>query len=295
MQEDLVSPDVLGEILKNFGLLNDEQLRLAKERSTLEDVTLRDAILWFNFLSDEELGKVVADHFQIPFVSLFQKEIDDTVLRTIPEVVARSQRIIAFGQDVNGLHVALADPRNTEIIEFIRRKTGMPVVRYYATDRDVTEALHCYAKGVSNYLKSFSKPTLINKTMRKATTIICRLALRVRSQFFHSLRHFSSQEKLLSTTQRFGITTKVCNSFRLAISVVACKMLLTASANGFPVYPPSAKIFFILLRCGWLFLMASMAPSRSVTLAVVTARAWGSPLVSTRICRLMPDTFFPAS
>ena len=149
MQEDLVSPDVLGEILKNFGLLNDEQLRLAKERSTLEDVTLRDAILWFNFLSDEELGKVVADHFQIPFVSLFQKEIDDTVLRTIPEVVARSQRIIAFGQDVNGLHVALADPRNTEIIEFIRRKTGMPVVRYYATDRDVTEALHCYAKGVT--------------------------------------------------------------------------------------------------------------------------------------------------
>lgn len=79
MQEDLVSPDVLGEILKNFGLLNDEQLRLAKERSTLEDVTLRDAILWFNFLSDEELGKVVADHFQIRFVSLFQKEIDDTV------------------------------------------------------------------------------------------------------------------------------------------------------------------------------------------------------------------------
>ncbi len=149
MQEDLVSPDVLGEILKNFGLLSEEQLRLAKERSTLEDVTLRDAILWFNFLSDEELGKVVADHFQIPFVSLFQKEIDDTVLRTIPEVVARSQRIIAFGQDTNGLHVALADPRNIEIIEFIRRKTGMPVVRYYATDRDVTEALHCYTKGVT--------------------------------------------------------------------------------------------------------------------------------------------------
>jgi hypothetical protein len=45
MQEDLVSPDVLGEILKNFGLLSEEQLRLAKERSTLEDVTLRDAIL----------------------------------------------------------------------------------------------------------------------------------------------------------------------------------------------------------------------------------------------------------
>ena len=33
----------------------------------------------------------------------------------------------------------------------------------------------------------------------------------------------------------------------------------------------------------------------SVTLAAVTANACGSPCVSTAICRLIPDIFFPAS
>ena len=37
------------------------------------------------------------------------------------------------------------------------------------------------------------------------------------------------------------------------------------------------------------------APLRSVTSAVVTATAWGKPCVSTAICRLMPETFLPAS
>lgn len=41
-----------------------------------------------------------------------------------------------------------------------------------------------------------------------------------RSQFFQSLRHFSSQEKLLSTTQRLGMTAKAWSPFRFAISTV---------------------------------------------------------------------------
>ncbi len=36
-------------------------------------------------------------------------------------------------------------------------------------------------------------------------------------------------------------------------------------------------------------------PCDSVTSAVVTATACGSPCVSTAMCRLIPDTFLPAS
>lgn len=160
MKEDIISSDVLGETLLDFGLLNDEQLRLAQERSRLEDTTLQDAVLWFNFLSDEELGKVVADHFCVPYVNLFQKEISDETLKMIPEVVARSQRVIAFDQNADGLHVALADPRNIETLEFLKRKTGLSVIRYYATDRDVIEALHRYKKGVTQAFDDILKESI---------------------------------------------------------------------------------------------------------------------------------------
>jgi len=40
----------------------------------------------------------------------------------------------------------------------------------------------------------------------------CKLVLSFRSQFFHSRLFFSSQAKLRSTTQRLGMTLKVCSA-----------------------------------------------------------------------------------
>jgi hypothetical protein len=55
---------------------------------------------------------------------------------------------------------------------------------------------------------------LLSRRTRKARWTNCKLVLSFRSQFFHSLRHFSSHPKDLSTTQRLGKTTKVCSSLR---------------------------------------------------------------------------------
>ena len=58
-----------------------------------------------------------------------------------------------------------------------------------------------------------------------------RLVLIFRSQFFHNLRHFSSQAKERSTTHLFGITLKVCNSLRFATSTVHPSNFFTTPAN----------------------------------------------------------------
>ena len=49
---------------------------------------------------------------------------------------------------------------------------------------------------------------LLSTSARKARWTNCRLVLRSRSQFFHSLRHFSSQANDRSTIHRFGSTSK---------------------------------------------------------------------------------------
>ena len=54
---------------------------------------------------------------------------------------------------------------------------------------------------------------LLRISAAKARTTICRLVLSSLSQFFQRRRHFSSQPKDRSTTQRFGSTAKVCSSF----------------------------------------------------------------------------------
>ena len=77
--------------------------------------------------------------------------------------------------------------------------------------------------------------SLRSRTPKKAKTTICRLVLNLRSQFFQSRLFFSNQEKLRSTTHRFGNTAKRCNSFRLAISTSAPINSCTDEANALPV------------------------------------------------------------
>ena len=71
---------------------------------------------------------------------------------------------------------------------------------------------HCELERVHN---------LRSRTPKKAKATIYRLVLNLRSPFFQSRLFFSNQEKLRSTTHRFGNTAKRCNSFRLAISTSA--------------------------------------------------------------------------
>jgi AAHS family benzoate transporter-like MFS transporter len=62
---------------------------------------------------------------------------------------------------------------------------------------------------------------LFNRRARNARTMNCSLVCSFRSQFFQRRRHFSSHAKDLSTTQRCGITSNLCNSLRLATCTAA--------------------------------------------------------------------------
>ena len=71
------------------------------------------------------------------------------------------------------------------------------------------------------FCPSESVQSLLSNKARKARRMNYKLVFSSRSQFFHSRLFFSSQAKLRSTTQRLGITLKVCSLLRLwcAVSV----------------------------------------------------------------------------
>ena len=98
------------------------------------------------------------------------------------------------------------------------------------TDRDGAIAMVTNAKEHLEPVQS-----LLSNSVKKASTTICKLVLIFLSQFFHNRLYFSSQPKERSTTQRFGITTNLCKSLRLATSTVAPIIFFIAVENGSPV------------------------------------------------------------
>lgn len=139
--------DKLRTLLLDTGVIAEKDLALAEERVKSEGGSLTQALLWYNFISDEQLGRLVADHLHFPFVALIQETIPGGTLALISEVVARRHRVIAFRETKQGLDVAMLDPANLELANFLERKIGLPIRRFYATEHAIEETLSLYHTG----------------------------------------------------------------------------------------------------------------------------------------------------
>ncbi|OGH06749.1 MAG: hypothetical protein A2171_01820, partial [Candidatus Levybacteria bacterium RBG_13_35_9] len=96
--------------------------------------------------SDENLGILIADFLKYPFISLAKSTIPENVFKIVPERIARKHKLIAFAKDAEGIKLATLDPSNTELLEMISKKTGLKVTPYFATERDIENALQSYRK-----------------------------------------------------------------------------------------------------------------------------------------------------
>lgn len=138
----------LSTVLVDSGLLTADQLAQAQQKATGAGQPLDAVLVDEEYISDENLGQLIADLYAVPFVSLKKKQLDETVLRLIPEIVAKRQLVIAFERDQSGLKLAMHDPDNQEFIDFIGKKTGETVLPHYATAGDISEATLHYRKGL---------------------------------------------------------------------------------------------------------------------------------------------------
>ncbi len=142
----------LKEILVHGGFITEKQLREAFRYAKGNELDVDEALVLKDIIGDVELGRLIAEKRGYTFVDLSKTPIDQEVLRFIPEIVARMQHVIPFFRGKDGLHVAMGNPENHEMIDWLRKKTGEEVVPYFATSRDISAALKHYHQDLSGEL-----------------------------------------------------------------------------------------------------------------------------------------------
>jgi type IV pilus assembly protein PilB len=150
----------LTSALVEAGLLTNDQVAAAQQKASSEQRSLEEVLVDDEYISAEHLGQIVADFFDVPYINLQKKSIDESVLRIIPELVARRQRLIAFARDGAGIKLAMADPADDEIQQFIAKKSGEAVTPYYATPGDIIDTLSHYRKGLTEEFDSIIKENI---------------------------------------------------------------------------------------------------------------------------------------
>src|SRR4030042_3991424 len=95
-----ITEQILKKILVSPGLISEKDFDLIKKKALAEKKSLIDAILDQGLIFDEQLGRLIADEIQFPFVNLQKIKIKKDILNIVPEIVARQQEAIDFSKAI---------------------------------------------------------------------------------------------------------------------------------------------------------------------------------------------------
>jgi type IV pilus assembly protein PilB len=152
-----IEQDKLIELLQKNGLIGDGKVNELLDFAKNSHLSIEEALIEKDIITDEQLGLLIADYYKIPFVTLGKISIADDVVSIVPERVARKQKVIPFERDANGVKVAMADPSNKEIQDMISKKIKQKVIPFFATERDIYNTLHIYKKDLQKTFDNFIK------------------------------------------------------------------------------------------------------------------------------------------
>ncbi len=158
-----ISTDKLKELLVTPGLIREADFNLAQKGAEAEKVSLVYYLAERGFVTDEHLGKIIADAFDYHFIDLKKVKIADDLLALIPEAVAYSQQAVVFEFKDGEVKLAMSDPDNKEFIRFLEKRTGDNKIDiYYATPLGITGALKYYESDVRSQVKILINDLKVN-------------------------------------------------------------------------------------------------------------------------------------
>src|SRR5438309_1922447 len=141
----------LGEILVRENLISPQHLRQALDYQREHGGRLGFNLVKLGLVSDDTITAVLSRQYGIPSVNLELFDIDDSVLRLIPQEVAQKYSVLLLSRVGATLTMAMVDPTNVFAMDDIKFMTGLnvePVVvaeasvqtaiaKYYSTSREI--------------------------------------------------------------------------------------------------------------------------------------------------------------
>ncbi|MEX0616796.1 MAG: GspE/PulE family protein [Candidatus Woykebacteria bacterium] len=131
------------DVLFEQGKLPQEKVSLVKLESLNTGKSVEELLLEHNFVTLEDLTAARGELLGISYINPTTKPINAEVLQLIPEPVARRYVLIPFEYDksTGTLSVAMADPLDLQVIEFIERKSAKKIKPFISTPALISQAI----------------------------------------------------------------------------------------------------------------------------------------------------------
>lgn len=130
------------DILFKQGLLNRDQLTAIKLESINSGQSAEKLIIQHGLVPSDKLLIARSQMLSVPYMNLETRGILADVLNYIPEAVARRYKLIPFDKQGNRLLVAMEDPLDLQVIQFLEKKSGLFITPYLATSEGILKAIN---------------------------------------------------------------------------------------------------------------------------------------------------------
>jgi len=134
----------LGEILVRENLLNAQQLREALDYQREHGGRLGFNLVKLGLVSDDMITAVLSRQYGVPSVNLELFDIDESVIRLIPQDVAQKYSVLPLSRVGATLTLAMVDPTNVFAMDDIKFMTGLNIEPVVVSEASVQEAISRY-------------------------------------------------------------------------------------------------------------------------------------------------------
>ncbi len=143
-----IENDQLYDYLIENKIVDEQSIAPIFVRAQRENLQLCDLLMEEDIINESDCIKSFASILGYPFVDLTKDDIDVDILNIIPEQLAKKSKVIAFGKEGDTLKVAMLDPDNLQMIDFLKKKTNLDIMPYVTTPDSIKTILKQYTKSL---------------------------------------------------------------------------------------------------------------------------------------------------
>lgn len=164
--------DIDNKILNKLideGKISRELADEIKVSSINSGITIVDLLLQRHFIEPDDILAFKSEIYNIPFVVLAGRGISPEILTYIPEQVARKYKLIPFDIDKKRgkISVAMTDPLDLALIEFLEQKSGKSIGPFFAQEKDILQKIEEeYSQGLAVEVSEALKETTDNQQVK---------------------------------------------------------------------------------------------------------------------------------
>ena len=146
--------------------LTREQADALNSESLSSGESIDALLIRKRMVTEDDLVRARAKAMGIAFVTLAGKAIAPNAVNFIPEAVARRYTLVPFTFDEkkNELSVAMLDPLDFQVIEFLEKKSGKHVLPFMGVKDDIVSAIEdVYTQNLGEDVKYLKKNYTLTK------------------------------------------------------------------------------------------------------------------------------------